>query len=275
MQEYLRSGVTAGGSPEDDLAQITELDSVVERGGAFHWGKWNVTGPDGIARSQSWAPDGSSPRPSLDGAASADLAVTVGSWGASALTELSFTIRGHHWTVSISGADQDVENLSHLIPAWFALQVDADLVPPPKTFKVFIGHGRDPQWKYLHRALIETHGFVAEAFESSERAGYHTLVVVDQMVRTSTVALIVMTGEDADADGNIRARENVVHEVGFCQGALGIANTIVIMEDGVSEPSNIAGLTQIRFPRGSLIDVEDSIVDALSQRRQAFEFEQR
>jgi predicted nucleotide-binding protein len=141
-----------------------------------------------------------------------------------------------------------------------------------RPFKVFIGHGGDPQWKYLRRALRETHGFAVEAYESEERAGYHTLVVVEQMVKSSSVAVVVMTGEDLMTDGSLRSRENVVHEVGFCQGALGIDRTIVLLEENVSEPSNIAGLTQIRFKRGALIDVEDRIVEALRQRKNAHDY---
>lgn len=141
------------------------------------------------------------------------------------------------------------------------------------AFKVFIGHGSDPQWKYLKRTLDDLPDMSAEAFESVQRAGYHTLVVVDQMVRSSSVAVVVMTGEDRMEDGSLRARENVVHEVGFCQGVLGIDRTIVVLEEGVSEPSNIQGLTQIRFPRGRLIDVESQILEALELRRSAHEYQ--
>lgn len=89
------------------------------------------------------------------------------------------------------------------------------------------------------------------------------------MVRASTVAVVVMTGEDEMADGSMRARENVVHEVGFCQGALGIDRTIILLENGVSEFSNIAGLTQIHFPAHDLMSIEEELVEALNQRREA------
>jgi predicted nucleotide-binding protein len=118
----------------------------------------------------------------------------------------------------------------------------------------------------------KVHGFAVEAFESSERAGIHTLFVVDQMIRSSSVALVVMTGEDEMADGSMRARENVVHEIGYCQGALGIDRTIILLEEGVSEPSNIAGLTQIRFAKNSLIDAHDKILKTLNLHKKAQDF---
>lgn len=177
-------------------------------------------------------------------------------------------------SVSISAPSARILPLRRDVEAILKASVDPERIEafaPP--FKVFIGHGGDPQWKYLRRALEETYGFMVEAFESSERAGFHTLVVVNQMIHTSTVAVVVMTGEDQAADGTWRARENVVHEVGFCQGALGIDRTIILMEEGISEPTNITGLTQIRFKRGALIDVEQKVVDALGQRRKAHDFQ--
>lgn len=169
----------------------------------------------------------------------------------------------------IDAPETEIELLGQNIRDVLFAAVDDDrLAAQASPFKVFIGHGGDVQWKYL-RQMLESRGFIVEAFESSERAGYSTLAVVDQMVRSSTVAVIVMTGEDEVAEGPLRARENVVHEVGFCQGALGIDKTIILLEEGISEPSNFAGLTQIRFARGELIEKEERILDALEQRRKA------
>jgi predicted nucleotide-binding protein len=61
-----------------------------------------------------------------------------------------------------------------------------------------------------------------------------------------------MTAEDEQADGKIRARENVVHEVGLFQGRLGFSKAIVLLEDGCEEFSNIHGLGQIRFPNKNI-----------------------
>lgn len=60
-----------------------------------------------------------------------------------------------------------------------------------------------------------------------------------------------MTGED-EVDGKLRARENVVHEVGLFQGRLGFGRAIVLLEEGCEEFSNIQGLGQIRFPKGNI-----------------------
>ena len=47
-----------------------------------------------------------------------------------------------------------------------------------------------------------------------------------------------MTGETEDIDGNLHARDNVIHETGLFQGRLGFRKAIVLLEDCVAEFSN-------------------------------------
>jgi predicted nucleotide-binding protein len=61
-----------------------------------------------------------------------------------------------------------------------------------------------------------------------------------------------MTGEDKTEQGQLRARENVVHEIGYFQGKFGLANVCLLHEEGVNVPSNIHGLVYIPFPPGML-----------------------
>jgi len=243
-------------------------------GGRVDWDTWTVTGLDGIERSR----EGGIYQeplylPPLDDARAASLCV---SWTSNSPVQpkIAMDIFETGCRLEIQAHPDEIVDLKVRVLEVLNQFVDPELLPTPPTFKVFIGHGGDPQWKYLYKTLNNIEGTRAEAFESAERAGFHTLVVVDQMVRSSSVAIVVMTGEDTDARGQLRARENVVHEVGFCQGALGVENTIVLLEEGVSEPSNIKGLTQIRFPRGALIDVEARILEVVEQRRQIFEYQQ-
>ena len=72
------------------------------------------------------------------------------------------------------------------------------------------------------------------------------------MLDGATIAFLVMTAEDAQADGKVRARENVVHEVGLFQGRLGFKRDIILLEDGCEEFSNIHGLGQILFPKENI-----------------------
>ncbi|AJI53870.1 TIR domain-containing protein [Francisella philomiragia] len=133
---------------------------------------------------------------------------------------------------------------------------ELDYVEPPfSTLKaitkdkpiVFIGHGRSKQWRDLKDHLHDKHGIQIEAYETGARAGHTIRDILDDMAKNSTFALLVMTKEDEQGDGKVRARQNVIHEIGLFQGRLGFNRAIVLMENGVEEFSNIAGIQQIRY----------------------------
>lgn len=72
------------------------------------------------------------------------------------------------------------------------------------------------------------------------------------MLFASGFAFLIMTAEDERPGGTVHARDNVIHEVGLFQGRLGPRRSIVLLEEGCSEFSNIHGLGQIRFPHGDI-----------------------
>lgn len=125
---------------------------------------------------------------------------------------------------------------------------------------VFIGHGQNPQWRDLKDHLHEKHGYAVDAYEIGARAGHAIRDVLEDMLKTSSMALLVMTGEDETAAGELRARQNVIHEIGLFQGRLGFAKAVILMEDGVEEFSNIHGIHQIRFGKGAIRETFGDVV---------------
>ncbi|MFY9854269.1 MAG: nucleotide-binding protein [Terracidiphilus sp.] len=119
-------------------------------------------------------------------------------------------------------------------------------------FKVFIGHGRSKVWEELKNHLQDKHGHHVVAFESGARAGHHIRDILDEMLTESSLAFLVLTGEDETADQCLRARQNVIHETGLFQGKLGFSRAIVLLEEGVEEFSNLAGIQHISFPKGHI-----------------------
>lgn len=85
-------------------------------------------------------------------------------------------------------------------------------VPPaqPQKPRVFIGHGRANDWQTL---LIELqkHDIEVMTFETGARAGHAIRDVL--MSQQVDLAVLVLTAEDEQGDGALRARQNVVHEV--------------------------------------------------------------
>ena len=126
--------------------------------------------------------------------------------------------------------------------------------------RVFIGHGRDKQWRELKDHLHDKHGLDVAAYEIGARAGLTVQEVLDEMLTSSSFALLVLTGEDEDAQGKMHARENVVHELGLFQGRLGRRRAIILLEEEVQEFSNIQGVNQIRFKKTGIGEVYGDVL---------------
>lgn len=120
-------------------------------------------------------------------------------------------------------------------------------LPPPPPLKIFIGHGRSHDWRDLKDALHDHHGYDVEAFETKPRAGYTIPDVIESMATGNALALLVLTPDDEQIDGSVRARESVVHEVGYFQGRLGNKRAILLMKEGVNEFSNIHGIVHVPY----------------------------
>lgn len=117
---------------------------------------------------------------------------------------------------------------------------------------VFIGHGRSLQWRELKDFIVDRLNFPYEEFNRVPVAGVTNIARLSEMLDGAGCALILLTSEDEQADGSMRARMNVIYEVGLFQGRLGFTKAIVLLEEGCEEFSNIQGLGQIRFPRGNI-----------------------
>lgn len=118
--------------------------------------------------------------------------------------------------------------------------------------KIFIGHGRALEWLKLQSYIEKELNLQCEEFNSVATAGMTTQERLSAMLDNAAMAFLVMTGEDEGSEGEIRARMNVVHEIGLFQGRLGLRKGIIILEETCSEFSNIVGLTQIRYPKGHI-----------------------
>ena len=132
--------------------------------------------------------------------------------------------------------------------------------PEPLRPRIFIGHGRSMLWRDLKDHLQDKHRFSVEAYEIGSRAGHTIRDILEDMLAKSSFAVLVMTGEDETVSGDLRARQNVVHEAGLFQGKLGFSRAIVLLEEGTEEFSNIHGIEQIRFSRGNIKETYGEIL---------------
>lgn len=148
----------------------------------------------------------------------------------------------------------------------FENNLDASkLVIPTEPIKIFIGHGRDLQWRDLKDHLQDQHGFDVVAYEIGPRAGLSVKEVLEKMLNESSFALLALTAEDQHADGEMHARENVIHELGLFQGKMGFTRAIALLENGVQEFSNILGINQIRFSKGNIRETFGDILATIKR----------
>lgn len=135
----------------------------------------------------------------------------------------------------------------------------------PKT--LFIGHGRSNQWLTLRDFVRDRLNLEFDEFNSVSIAGITNQERLSQMLEECSFALLVMTGEDEHGDGSLHARENVIHEIGLFQGQLGWRKAIVLIEDGCKEFSNILGLGQIRYEKGSIASCFEEVRRVLEREQ--------
>jgi len=132
---------------------------------------------------------------------------------------------------------------------------------------IFIGHGRSNLWKELKDHLQDKHSFKVDAYEVGSRAGHTIRDILESMLEQSSFALLVMTGEDETKDGTMRARQNVIHEIGLFQGRLGFSKAIVLREEGTEDFSNNSGIQYIQFSKGN---IKETFGDVLAVIRREF-----
>ena len=191
--------------------------------------------------------------------------VTLSSWGrgedANRFSGTSYnSVPGHPWF----NLESKIEAYSRVLkalrddvanhPDFWKTQLEpkrtAELkpIPPPKPDRVFLGHGRNPLWSKVHIHLKDELRLSVEAWESESRASRYPLDVLKQLLDSCTFAVLVQTGEDQTSDGTMRARQNVVHEIGLFQGRLGFERVALVAQEDIESFSNIQGLQVIYFP---------------------------
>jgi predicted nucleotide-binding protein len=179
--------------------------------------------------------------------------------------DLGVSYTSRNTTVSMKAATRiDIEAVFEV----FEKHAGTSRLPPapaatPALPLVFIGHGRSGTWRDLKDHLQDKHGVQIEAYETGARAGHTIRDILEEMVARTSFAVLVLTGEDEQADGSLRARQNVIHEAGLFQGRVGFARAILLLEEGVEEFSNVQGVQYIRFSKGNIKETYGEVLATL------------
>jgi predicted nucleotide-binding protein len=116
---------------------------------------------------------------------------------------------------------------------------------------IFISHGRSTAWNELQTFLKRAQRPTMELAQRASR-GHTVITKLAAAAEHCSHAVIVMTCDDVSASGAKRVRENVMHEIGYFQGRLGLNRVVLLREQGVSMPSNLGGIVYLSFRRGKI-----------------------
>ncbi len=117
---------------------------------------------------------------------------------------------------------------------------------PPR---IFISHGSSKDWLQVQNYIEKDLEIDTLELAQEPNKGRTVLQKLNEESDKCSYSVVVMTGDDLISDEEIRARENVMHEIGFFQGKYGLDKVCLLYEEGTNIPSNIHGLVYIPFPK--------------------------
>ncbi|THF84853.1 DNA-binding protein [Deinococcus sp. KSM4-11] len=122
----------------------------------------------------------------------------------------------------------------------------------PRPRRVFLSHGRDAAWREIQEFVERTLEIpTLELAQEANRGRTIFQKLIDESDNCG-YAVIVMTGDDFTLDEQVRARENVIHEIGYFQGKYGADRVCLLHENEVNIPTNIQGVVYIPFPKNGI-----------------------
>ena len=139
---------------------------------------------------------------------------------------------------------------------------------------VFISHGRSLLWKDVERFIEKKLGHDVVVLKDQVNRGRTIIEKLEEEVGECDYAVIIMTAEDEQLDSQVRARQNVVHEIGFCQGMFGRENVLVLKQAGVEEFTNISGIVYEEFVGDNIASTFERIRDEIDDAIKRFEDEE-
>lgn len=146
-----------------------------------------------------------------------------------------------------------IERLKEDLEYIFEVRTHSKLGEPVEVSKqerVFISHGSSNDWREVQDYIEKDLQIQTLELAQEPNRGRTILQKLDDESNRCSYAVIIMTGDDDVGHERPRARENVMHEIGYFQGKYGLKNICLLYEEGTNIPSNIHGLVYIPFPKG-------------------------
>ncbi len=121
------------------------------------------------------------------------------------------------------------------------------------TNEVFVVHGRDERWKHEVSRFLEQGG-VKPIILHEQASGGRTIIEKLEEYSKVAYAVVLLTSDDlggpreADtSDMRLRARQNVILELGYFLALVGRDRVCALYQEGVEMPSDFAGMLYVQL----------------------------
>jgi predicted nucleotide-binding protein len=134
---------------------------------------------------------------------------------------------------------------------------DAAKVPTPSGDAIFLVHGHNYLLREKVRRFLEgLTGRTVIVLDEQPNQGRDILGKLLEKAYEAAFAVVLMTGDDegravaAATTPNLRARQNVILELGLFLGLLGRSKVVALYQDGVEIPSDYSGILYTKIDDG-------------------------
>jgi len=108
--------------------------------------------------------------------------------------------------------------------------------------KVFIVHGHNEAINIEMARTIETLGLTPIILREQPSGSKTIIEKFEDNADSVGFSVILLTADDKTDGGSIRARQNVIFEMGYFMGKLGRDHVMCLLQDGVEKPGDIDGV---------------------------------
>lgn len=117
----------------------------------------------------------------------------------------------------------------------------------PKSNKVFIVHGHNKELRNEVKTVLYELGLKPVVLNEQPNGGKTIIEKFEEKSKDVNYAIILMTADDEgkakkEKEYNLRARQNVILEMGYFMSRLKRSNVFLLLEDDVEMPSDINGV---------------------------------
>lgn len=141
----------------------------------------------------------------------------------------------------------------------------AQVIPErPATTKlasraIVVGHGKSALWKPLRERIAEQFPVPCHGFQQVPLPGLGTMAAMQEVMPKTQFAILVLTREDIEAEGELAAQLNVVRLAGLFQGRLGFTRVLLMLEECATVLPGVNDLPRLVFPEGNILGAWEKV----------------